>query len=352
MAPGNAWHFPSTPEALANYDSMRSPVFPVDPRTPKVIVNTVTIFIGNQWSGSDTAGDLLSADSFLHWRTTDSSWTSVALAFDKLVGNNKYFRADIPLTNITAGTQIQYYFTLIYSNREPTFLGVAGNDSTGRISAIYLSEEATLPRPFTFNVATQNDQKVFTFSIDQRTERGEWSNVFSLPNVAAHASLLRTGKILMWGRRGDTKIESMNTRPAPGDPRKPATCRPWLLDLPITRNGITTADSKDAEVPFMPDGLAVNAILPKINGKPNANLFCSGHAFLPNGDLIVSGGHIEDGNGLDQSCIYEITPKPSKAASPSSFLIGLSAINKPFPSWLFRCAGTLDNNSLILRMQG
>ncbi|KAE9965527.1 hypothetical protein BLS_007592 [Venturia inaequalis] len=312
----------SNAEPLANYDSMRSPVFPVDPSTPKAIVNAVTIFVGNQWAGSDTAGDLLSADSFLHWRTTDNSWTSVALAFDKVVGNNKYFRADIPLVNLPLGMQIQYYCTLIYSPREPVFLGVADGDSAGRLSASFLTEDLALARPFIFTIGTQNEQKPFTYSVDKRTERGEWSNVFPLPNVAAHASLLRTGQVLMWGRRGipdnqNDPEQSMNTILSQNDKRKPATCTPFFLDIPVTKNGTTTAEWKKAQAPFLPDGVAVNAnlpkkngqtdvTLPKVDGKTNANLFCSGHAFLPNGDLFVAGGHLRDFWGLDQSCIYEL----------------------------------------------
>jgi hypothetical protein len=32
--------------------------------------------------------------------------------------------------------------------------------------------------------------------------------------------------------------------------------------------------------------------------------FCSGHAFLPDGRLLVAGGHITDSNGLNQACVY------------------------------------------------
>jgi hypothetical protein len=35
------------------------------------------------------------------------------------------------------------------------------------------------------------------------------------------------------------------------------------------------------------------------------NLFCSGHAFLPDGRLLVVGGHVTDGDGLDQACVYD-----------------------------------------------
>ena len=45
---------------------------------------------------------------------------------------------------------------------------------------------------------------------------------------------------------------------------------------------------------------------PTLNdGTTNANLFCSGHAFLPDGRLLVAGGHLADGHGLNQATIYD-----------------------------------------------
>jgi hypothetical protein len=35
------------------------------------------------------------------------------------------------------------------------------------------------------------------------------------------------------------------------------------------------------------------------------NLFCAGHSFLPDGRLLVAGGHVVDGDGLDQACTYD-----------------------------------------------
>ena len=37
----------------------------------------------------------------------------------------------------------------------------------------------------------------------------------------------------------------------------------------------------------------------------NANLFCSGHAFLPDGRLLVAGGHLADSHALNQATIYD-----------------------------------------------
>jgi len=45
---------------------------------------------------------------------------------------------------------------------------------------------------------------------------------------------------------------------------------------------------------------------PTLNdGTTNANLFCSGHAFLPDGRLLVAGGHLADSHGLNQATIYD-----------------------------------------------
>jgi hypothetical protein len=41
------------------------------------------------------------------------------------------------------------------------------------------------------------------------------------------------------------------------------------------------------------------------DAKTNANLFCSGHAFLPDGRLLVAGGHLADSHGVNQVSIYD-----------------------------------------------
>ena len=40
-------------------------------------------------------------------------------------------------------------------------------------------------------------------------------------------------------------------------------------------------------------------------GRADINLFCAGHAFLPDGRLLVVGGHESDGGGIDQACLYD-----------------------------------------------
>jgi galactose oxidase len=103
---------------------------------------------------------------------------------------------------------------------------------------------------------------------------GRWDPVFELPNVAIHTHVLPNGKVLFWGRR-DHPTGSMHEH----------ECTPYIWD-PRTGELIPTPQPKRA------DGTKVN-------------LFCSGHAFLPDGRLLVVGGHVTDGDGLDQACVYD-----------------------------------------------
>ncbi|MBV8995605.1 MAG: hypothetical protein JO287_18335, partial [Pseudonocardiales bacterium] len=103
---------------------------------------------------------------------------------------------------------------------------------------------------------------------------GRWDPVFELPNVAIHTHVLPNGKVLFWGRRGHP-TGSMHER----------ECTPYVWD-PGTGELTATPQPKRA------DGTKIN-------------LFCSGHAFLPDGRLLVVGGHLTDGDGLDQACVYD-----------------------------------------------
>lgn len=80
-------------------------------------------------------------------------------------------------------------------------------------------------------------------------EIGEWSAVFAWPNVAVHLHLLPNRQVLAWGASGGPQLWN------------PAT------------GAFTARPSQD-------------------------NLFCAGHAFLPDGRLLIAGGHIATGRGL------------------------------------------------------
>jgi galactose oxidase len=104
--------------------------------------------------------------------------------------------------------------------------------------------------------------------------QGRWSQLLELPNVAIHTHVLPNGKVLFWGRRDEPR-GSLDAH----------ACTPYVWD-PIT------GESRATPQPQRADGTKVN-------------LFCSGHSFLPDGRPLVVGGHLTDGDGLDQACVYD-----------------------------------------------
>jgi galactose oxidase-like protein/Kelch motif protein len=85
---------------------------------------------------------------------------------------------------------------------------------------------------------------------------GVWSGVESWPVVAVHLHLLPNGRVMAWGKSGDPQVWDPGTASFTAIP-SPA----WV--------------------------------------------FCGGHAFLPDGRLLVTGGHIDDGVGLADVSIYD-----------------------------------------------
>jgi hypothetical protein len=122
-------------------------------------------------------------------------------------------------------------------------------------------------------------------SADERAKMGEWGPIIELVNVPVHAHVLPNGKVLYWGRRVDLVEGDLH----------PHECKPlvWDPSKPIEEN----ENPKETPQPTRP----------KVNSTESekVNLFCSGHAFLPDGRLLVAGGHDgADGAGLSQACIY------------------------------------------------
>jgi cytochrome oxidase Cu insertion factor (SCO1/SenC/PrrC family) len=104
-----------------------------------------------------------------------------------------------------------------------------------------------------------------TLAAQPPAEVGEWSNTFDWPVVAIHTHLLPNGKVISWERK-DTVL---TTETHVWDPQ-------------------TGKFEK-----FL---------------NPYASVFCSGHAFLPDGKLLVAGGHhYQDGNGEKTVTFFDST---------------------------------------------
>ena len=92
--------------------------------------------------------------------------------------------------------------------------------------------------------------------LQPESESGEWSRPFPWPVVAVHLHLLPTGRVLSWGRIGAPQLYN-------------------------------PADGNFSEVPSA------------------TMVFCSGHTFLADGRLLVSGGHLDDRRGLRDANLFD-----------------------------------------------
>jgi galactose oxidase len=265
---GNAWHIPVNPEPRG-VAGMRDPVVPTAPG-PDVVIST-----GNQFAGGGGQGNQLQIGSSLFFKkATAASWVEAPLIFAAQIGNNKYYSGTMPAGGFQPGDIMQYYLRIAYDDHDTTFLQL---NADGLTSATTADENAARANPFSFTVATKQTQ-------------GEWGKVFDLPNVGIHAHMLPNGLVLMWGRRDDPRQSLNVVAPlaihANGPDAPPAHSTPFLWD-PVSGTARNTGN-----MPVLPDGSA-------------ANLFCSGHAFLPDGRLLVAGGHLADGLGLNQTTVYD-----------------------------------------------
>jgi hypothetical protein len=119
---------------------------------------------------------------------------------------------------------------------------------------------------FTAGTATATSSAITISALPAEATTGKWGPVVPWDIVPLHMSLLPTGKILAWGRFEDDGVTM-------GMPRlwDPATGSP--------------AGAPMAHADTM--------------------LFCSGHAFMADGRLMVSGGHKADDQGLDVTNIFD-----------------------------------------------
>lgn len=96
---------------------------------------------------------------------------------------------------------------------------------------------------------------------------GAFDPIIRLPTIPIHISVLPNGKLLFWGR------DKTGTPTNPKDAAGQSDAYIWdpssvVTNMDGTRDAVTT-----------------------LVRNPTTNLFCSGHSFLPDGRLLVTGGH-------------------------------------------------------------
>jgi hypothetical protein len=284
---GNAWHIPGNPEPRG-LAGMRHPGGAV------VRGATVTICSGNQCQGGGNAGNQLQDGSALFFkRAADPAWQSQPMQFLSAFGNNKYFVATLPTAAFQTGDLVQYYLRIAYDDRDTTFL----------------------QRNAAFSVTTDSEASAranpFTFALEDPALKGRWGRVLDLPNVAIHTHVLPNGRVLMWGRR-DRPADSLDVH----------ECTPFVWNPA--------------------DGSVTNTPKPRRADGSTVTLFCSGHAFLADGRLLVVGGHLFDGDGLSQAALYDWKTNTWAATAPMTTPAG-EEVRRWYPT-----AVTLANGTVLV----
>jgi galactose oxidase len=207
---------------------------------------------------------------------TDGWTAATAISVQLLAPDNTVLITQAYTLQTPPGTALQavtgaegfYTFRLTSSNTP------AANPN----SAFTLSTTYTAPSVLTPETATQSNPPI---AAGDPAVTGQWSEVIPLPNVPIHTHVLPTGKVLFWGRRNPPAtpdFNSLNQRATTSylwDPQNPQAVALPTNNSPIDLQG--------------------NSI----------NVFCSGHAFLPDGRLLVAGGHLFDGLGINAASIYD-----------------------------------------------
>jgi hypothetical protein len=104
---------------------------------------------------------------------------------------------------------------------------------------------------------------------------GQWSAVHGWPDVAIHVHLLPNGKILSYSDDGVPGLKE----------RRAGHTKAFVVDIP-------PGGAPASSVAYIPND--------------ETNLFCSGHAFLPDGRLLVVGGHVDENYyGAAEANIFE-----------------------------------------------
>jgi hypothetical protein len=105
---------------------------------------------------------------------------------------------------------------------------------------------------------------------------GQWSGVVNLPLVPIHVNLLPTGEVLMWNHAHVEIFEDACHRHVKDNP----TPYVWKYDAPMSQTNPSLVS--------VPDVFA--------NGTHTDEIYCSGHSFLPDGRLLIAGGHLSKWN--------------------------------------------------------
>jgi Domain of unknown function (DUF1929) len=129
---------------------------------------------------------------------------------------------------------------------------------------------------FTTGAVSKTSRTITVNALPPEATTGKWDSPVDWAIVPLHASLLPTGKVIAWGK---FEVNGTMAMPRLWDP---------AAGSPSTAQVI----------------------------KVDTMLFCSGHALMPDGRLMVSGGHKADDRGLDVTNIFDPSTQTWAAGLP------------------------------------
>ena len=157
---------------------------------------------------------------------------------------------------------------------EPT--AVTDAQGLARFGDLGIEGQGSHTLQFTAPEASATSDAIVLSALPAQAESGEWGPEVPWNIVPLHMSLLPDGKLLAWGRE---EMDGGMGQPRLWDP--------------------STGDPTGAAM-VMADTM----------------LFCAGHALMPDGNLMVSGGHKDDDRGLDVTNIFEYQTGTWRAGLP------------------------------------
>jgi Domain of unknown function (DUF1929)/Bacterial Ig-like domain (group 1) len=160
-----------------------------------------------------------------------------------------------------------------------TTSATSGADGRAAFADLGIMGVGTHTIQFTSGSTSVTSSAVNVSALPVEATTGFWGPVVDWPIVPLHMHLLPTGKILAWGKYDTGATGTMGGRP-------------WLWD-PAT-GPPTSARMIDVDT----------------------MLFCSGHAFMADGRLMVSGGHKDDAKGINVTNIFSPTSESFAAGLP------------------------------------
>ena len=144
---------------------------------------------------------------------------------------------------------------------------VSGSDGVATFGDLGVAGQGNHTIQFTGSEATATSSAIALSALPAEANSGEWGPQIAWSIVPLHISLLPTGKVLAWGRE---EISGGMGQPRLWDP---------------------TSGAPTAAITVANDTM----------------LFCAGHALMPDGNVMVSGGHKADDRGLDVTNIFNVT---------------------------------------------